>query len=192
MPAALPGAHLPRRPLHHLLVWIIQIVQTLPTTCRPFLPNAFYIHFSPIRSRESSSSTRPSHSPKTSIPGFYKAVVIRNPQVVAIVKDMTKRGQQYLGAFLLKDEQDDSDVITDIHSVHQVGVFAQITSVFAATNAPGKEDEKEEGPVLILTAGLRLLWLVALSRPWLSQSMWILRSLPIKSSPDLSAVSSCV
>ncbi|KAH9986486.1 Lon protease C-terminal proteolytic domain-containing protein [Russula vinacea] len=74
-------------------------------------------------------------------PGFYKAVVIRNPHVVAAVKEMMKRGQPYLGAFLLKDEQADSDVITDISSVHPVGVFAQITSV---------EDEKEEGLTAVL------------------------------------------
>ncbi|KAH9998845.1 ATP-dependent protease La [Russula compacta] len=83
-------------------------------------------------------------------PGFYKAVVIRNPQVVAAVKEMMKRGQPYLGAFLLKDEQADSDVITDINSVHPVGVFAQITSVFAAVSGPGKEDEKEEGLTAVL------------------------------------------
>ena len=61
-----------------------------------------------------------------------------------------KRGQPYLGAFLLKDEQADSDVITDINSVHPVGVFAQITSVFAAASGPGKEDEKEEGLTAVL------------------------------------------
>jgi Lon-like ATP-dependent protease len=83
-------------------------------------------------------------------PGFYKAVVIRNPHVVAAVKEMMKRGQPYLGAFLLKDEQADSDVITDINSVHPVGVFAQITSVFAAASGPGKEDEKEEGLTAVL------------------------------------------
>ena len=83
-------------------------------------------------------------------PGFYKAVVIRNPHVVAAVKDMMKRGQPYLGAFLLKDEQADSDVITDINSVHPVGVFAQITSVFAAASGPGREDEKEEGLTAVL------------------------------------------
>ena len=83
-------------------------------------------------------------------PGFYKAVVIRNPQVVAAVKEMMKRGQPYLGAFLLKDEQADSDVITDVNSVHPVGVFAQITSVFAATSVSGKEDDKEEGLTAVL------------------------------------------
>ena len=61
-----------------------------------------------------------------------------------------KRGQPYLGAFLLKDEQADSDVITDINSVHPVGVFAQITSVFAAASVPGREDEKEEGLTAVL------------------------------------------
>ncbi|KAF4615751.1 hypothetical protein D9613_012421 [Agrocybe pediades] len=80
-------------------------------------------------------------------PGFYKAVVIRNPSVVAAIKEMMKRGQPYLGAFLLKDENTDSDVITDINSVHSVGVFAQITSVFAAaptgrTGENGKEEEE--------------------------------------------------
>lgn len=79
-------------------------------------------------------------------PGFYKAVVVRNPQVVAAIKEMMRRGQPYLGAFLLKDENVDSDIITDINQVHQVGVFAQITSVFAAT---GTED-KEEGLTAVL------------------------------------------
>ncbi|EDR12043.1 uncharacterized protein LACBIDRAFT_189137 [Laccaria bicolor S238N-H82] len=74
-------------------------------------------------------------------PGFYKAVVVRNPQVVSAIKEMMKRGQPYLGAFLLKDENADSDVITDVNAVHSVGVFAQITSVFAAAGGDGKEGE---------------------------------------------------
>lgn len=83
-------------------------------------------------------------------PGFYKAVVVRNPAVVAAIKDMMKRGQPYLGAFLLKDENADSDVITDIDSVHPVGVFAQITSVFAAAGRGGEGDDKEEGLTAVL------------------------------------------
>ncbi|KAH8112730.1 ATP-dependent protease La [Phellopilus nigrolimitatus] len=79
-------------------------------------------------------------------PGFYKAVVVRNPGVVAAIKEMMKRGQPYLGAFLLKDENTDSDVITDINSVHDVGVFAQITSVFAASG----KDDKDEGLTAVL------------------------------------------
>ncbi|KAI9568171.1 Lon protease C-terminal proteolytic domain-containing protein [Boletus coccyginus] len=81
-------------------------------------------------------------------PGFYKAVVVRNPAVVAAIKEMMKRGQPYLGAFLLKDENADSDVISDINSVHPVGVFAQITSVFSANTGSG--EEKEEGLTAVL------------------------------------------
>ncbi|CAE6488223.1 unnamed protein product [Rhizoctonia solani] len=85
-------------------------------------------------------------------PGFYKAVVVRNPAVVSAIKEMMKRGQPYLGAFLLKDENADSDTITDIDSVHQVGVFAQITSVFPATRgeAANKEDGQEESLTAVL------------------------------------------
>ncbi|KAI0091152.1 ATP-dependent protease La [Irpex rosettiformis] len=83
-------------------------------------------------------------------PGFYKAVVVRNPAVVAAIKDMMKRGQPYLGAFLLKDENADSDVITDINSVHPVGVFAQITSVFAANSGLGAKEGEEEGLTAVL------------------------------------------
>ncbi|KAF8637076.1 hypothetical protein AX17_003076 [Amanita inopinata Kibby_2008] len=88
-------------------------------------------------------------------PGFYKAVVIRNPAVVATIKEMMKRGQPYLGAFLLKDENTDSDVITDINQVHQVGVFAQITSVFAAVGSSrdadsGPGEKTEEGLTAVL------------------------------------------
>ncbi|KAF8875525.1 Lon protease C-terminal proteolytic domain-containing protein [Infundibulicybe gibba] len=94
--------------------------------------------------------TRRSWPPYRSSPTlsrFYKAVVVRNPEVVAAIKEMMKRGQPYLGAFLLKDENTDSDVITDINSVHPVGVFAQITSVFTAT---GRDDDKEEGLTAVL------------------------------------------
>ncbi|TRM64600.1 hypothetical protein BD626DRAFT_492374 [Schizophyllum amplum] len=80
-------------------------------------------------------------------PGFYKAVVIRNPGVVAAIKDMMARGQPYLGAFLLKDSAADADVIENLDQVHDVGVFAQITSVFAP--AQGKEGE-EEGLTAVL------------------------------------------
>lgn len=63
-------------------------------------------------------------------PGFYKAVVIKNPAVCAAIRESMKRGQPYVGAFLLRDEEDDSDVITDLSKVHRTGVFCQITNVF--------------------------------------------------------------
>lgn len=77
-------------------------------------------------------------------PGFYKAVVIRDPAVVAAIKETTKRGQPYLGAFLLKEENSDADVITDIDAVHPVGVFAQITSTFTS-GPPGKDGQNSAG-----------------------------------------------
>ncbi|THG93856.1 hypothetical protein EW026_g7493 [Hermanssonia centrifuga] len=80
------------------------------------------------------------------LPGFYKAVIVRNPAVVAAIREMMRRDQPYLGAFLLKDEHADSDVITDINSVHEVGVFAQITGVIAANTEPtAKDGDGEEG-----------------------------------------------
>ncbi|KAG1495392.1 hypothetical protein G6F47_008105 [Rhizopus delemar] len=71
-------------------------------------------------------------------PGFYKAVVIKEPKVTAAIKELMKRGQPYVGAFLLKEEGLETDTITNINEVHQIGVFAQITSVFSSST--GKED----------------------------------------------------
>ncbi|CAO1603688.1 ATP-dependent Lon protease pim1 [Xanthoria calcicola] len=63
-------------------------------------------------------------------PGFYKAVTIRDPNVARAIQEMMRRGQQYVGAFLFKDEASDGDVIESMDDVHDVGVFAQITSAF--------------------------------------------------------------
>ena len=64
-------------------------------------------------------------------PGFYKAVTIRDPNVSAAITEMIKRGQPYVGAFLFKDDTaTDKDVIDTIDDVHEVGVFAQVTSAF--------------------------------------------------------------
>ncbi|GAA5876394.1 hypothetical protein JCM1840_006010 [Sporobolomyces johnsonii] len=87
-------------------------------------------------------------------PGFYKAVVIRDKEVIKAIKESIKRGQPYIGAFLLKDEDADSDIITDPNSVHPVGVFAQITSTFPASpstpnpNDPNGKTAKDEEPGL--------------------------------------------
>lgn len=113
-------------------------------------------------------------------PGFYKAVVVRNPAVVAAIKDMMKRGQPYLGAFLLKDENADSDVITDISSVHPVGVFAQITSVFAATG----KDDKEEGLTAVLYPHRRIR-LTELVRAGSGEGPAVVETVEAESSPEL-------
>ncbi|KAF7295717.1 Lon protease-like protein, mitochondrial [Mycena indigotica] len=102
-------------------------------------------------------------------PGFYKAVVIRNPAVVAAVKDMMRRGQPYLGAFLLKDENADSDIVTDLDSIHKVGVFAQITSVFAAVGKPGPNGEPEEEGLTAVLYPHRRVVISELHKPGLAQ-----------------------
>lgn len=66
-------------------------------------------------------------------PGFYKAITIRDPNVSAALQEMMKRGQPYVGAFLLKDENSDKDTIEKMDDVYDVGVFAQVTSVFPVT-----------------------------------------------------------
>ena len=87
------------------------------------------------------------------IAGFYKAVTITSPPVIKAIRTLLQRGQPYIGAFLLKDSNADSDVITSPDQVYPVGVFAQITSVFGAgdggvgqdgkTIATGDQDKKE-------------------------------------------------
>lgn len=66
-------------------------------------------------------------------PGFYKAITIKDPNVAAAITEMIRRGQPYVGAFLFKDENADEDIIRKPEDVHEVGVFAQITSAFPAT-----------------------------------------------------------
>ncbi|CUS21199.1 LAQU0S02e08306g1_1 [Lachancea quebecensis] len=69
-------------------------------------------------------------------PGFYKAVVISDDRVMKAIKEMLERQQPYIGAFLLKDSDTDTDVIHSPDEVHDVGVFAQITSAF-----PSKDEK---------------------------------------------------
>lgn len=78
-------------------------------------------------------------------PGFYKAVTITSPAVIKAIRELIAHGQPYIGAFLLKDSESDSDVITDLDQVHPVGVFAQITSVFSSADQKHQSAEGEEG-----------------------------------------------
>ena len=70
-------------------------------------------------------------------PGFYKAFTIRDKNVSAAIQEMIKRGQPYVGVFLFKDDNADKDVIDDPSEVHDVGVFAQITSQFPVSGEEG-------------------------------------------------------
>ncbi|KAK4156202.1 Lon protease C-terminal proteolytic domain-containing protein [Chaetomidium leptoderma] len=71
-------------------------------------------------------------------PGFYKAITIKDPNVAAAITEMFKRGQPYVGAFLFKDENADDDVIRNPEDVHDVGVFAQVTSAFPMNSQGGE------------------------------------------------------
>ncbi|ORX57003.1 ATP-dependent protease La [Hesseltinella vesiculosa] len=94
-------------------------------------------------------------------PGFYKAVVVKDPNVTAAIKELLKRGQPYVGAFLLKDEDLDVDVIQSMDQVHPVGVFAQITSVFpASASKDGKEEDAGLTAVLYPHRRIRMTSLV--------------------------------
>lgn len=69
-------------------------------------------------------------------PGFYKAVVISDEEVIKAIKDMLDRQQPYIGAFLLKNSDIDTDIIESPDDVYNIGVFAQITSAF-----PSKDEK---------------------------------------------------
>lgn len=71
-------------------------------------------------------------------PGFYKAITIRDPNVVAAVQELLKRGQSYVGAFLLKDQESSQDVINDPSEVYDIGTFCQITGAFPAGHGEEK------------------------------------------------------
>ena len=66
-------------------------------------------------------------------PGFYKAVTIRDRNVIAAIQEALRRGQPYVGVFLFKDDTTEKDVIDHQDEVHDVGVFAQITSAYPPT-----------------------------------------------------------
>jgi Lon-like ATP-dependent protease len=73
--------------------------------------------------------------------GFYKAVTITSPAVIAAIKKLQKEKQPYIGAFVLKEDSD-QDTITSPDQVYPVGVFAQITSVFGSATAEGGKGEQ--------------------------------------------------
>lgn len=93
-------------------------------------------------------------------PGFYKAITIRDPTVVAAVQELLKRGQSYVGAFLLKDQESSQDVINDPSEVYDVGTFCQVTGAFPA----GHGEEKALQAVLYPHRRIKLSELIAPNR----------------------------
>ena len=71
-------------------------------------------------------------------PGFYKAITIRDQNVISAVNELLKMGQSYVGAFLLKDPESSKDVIDSMDEVYDVGTFCQITGAFQAGHGEEK------------------------------------------------------
>lgn len=59
------------------------------------------------------------------LPGFHRALVIRDPNVMKAIDEMITRGEPYLACFFLK-EFSNADVIQDASEVHDIGVIAEI------------------------------------------------------------------
>lgn len=93
-------------------------------------------------------------------PGFYKAITIRDPNVISAVQELLKRGQSYVGAFLLKDPEGNQDVINDPSEVYDVGTFCQVTGAFPA----GHGEEKAMQAVLYPHRRIKLSELIPPNR----------------------------
>lgn len=61
-------------------------------------------------------------------PGFYKAVIISDVNVIKAIKESLDKKYPFIGCFLFKDENMESDVIESKDQVFETGVLAQITS----------------------------------------------------------------
>ncbi|KAK5960616.1 ATP-dependent Lon protease PIM1 PWA37_002043 [Arxiozyma heterogenica] len=97
-------------------------------------------------------------------PGFYKAVVISDERVMKAIQEMLDRQQPYVGAFMLKDSENDTDVIENIGDVYQVGVLAQITSAF-----PSKDEKTGKETMTALLYPHRRIKLNDLTPPQIDQ-----------------------
>lgn len=89
-------------------------------------------------------------------PGFYKSLYIKDPQVIAAVKNRLEKRQPYVGIFLTTDVKNDSDVVTDMSQIHKVGIFAQIVNTY-----PAGEDNKAMTLVIYPWRRIRMTGLVA-------------------------------
>lgn len=73
-------------------------------------------------------------------PGFYKAVIISDVNVIKAIKESLDREYPFIGCFLFKDENMESDIIESPDQVYETGVLAQITSnVYTKDNETGVE-----------------------------------------------------
>jgi Lon-like ATP-dependent protease len=119
-------------------------------------------------------------------PGFYKAITIRDPIVIAAVQELLKQGQSYVGAFLLKDPQSSQDVINDPSEVYDIGTFCQITGAFPA----GSGDEKALQAVLYPHRRIKLSELLPPNRSGVNHSKGVAGTPPAAPSAGKATIES--
>lgn len=71
-------------------------------------------------------------------PDHRKVVVVTDPKAMAAIDKVVKSDQPWVGAFLLKDDTIDTDIVTSPDQVHQVGVFCRIVSTWHLRANPSK------------------------------------------------------
>lgn len=73
-------------------------------------------------------------------PGFYKAVIVSDINVIKALKESIDKKYPFIGCFLFKDENMESDIIENKDQVFKTGVLAQITShVYSKDKETGVE-----------------------------------------------------
>lgn len=66
-------------------------------------------------------------------PGFYKTVTIADSKLANEFHKAFKKGNRYIGLFLLKDDKD-QDYVYNLNDIHKIGVFAQIINMTTIKN----------------------------------------------------------
>ncbi|KAJ1503690.1 ATP-dependent Lon protease pim1 [Coelomomyces lativittatus] len=69
-------------------------------------------------------------------PGFYKTVMVKDPDVVKAIKEIGRSSHPYVTAVLLKNEDADTDHVTSLEAIYRVGVFCQISNYFVHSEDP--------------------------------------------------------
>nr|CAI5832994.1 unnamed protein product [Callosobruchus analis] len=59
-------------------------------------------------------------------PRFIKLIELTNPQLIELIRRKVKLNQPYVGIFLKKQDDNESEVVNSVDDVYTVGVFAQI------------------------------------------------------------------
>lgn len=59
-------------------------------------------------------------------PRFMKILEVSNPMLIDLIRRKVKLNQPYVGVFMKKDSENDSEVVQKVDDVYGVGTFAQI------------------------------------------------------------------